>query len=116
MNKIFPRINLQFFTEEKPAKVEPKKGKEDEVEPAKQADPNEELKALVKTLTDTVSSLTTKNQELVASVGELKAKQEKFEEVYKDFFSTSEPKKTDDDPNIAKTVDVMSHIVSVKDY
>ena len=38
MNKIFPKINLQFFAEEKPVKEEPKKEVEKKEEPITEED------------------------------------------------------------------------------
>lgn len=62
----------------------------------------------IKNLEDTAKELTTKNQELTASVEGEKARAETFEKLYKDAFA----KPQDPQPQPAKTDDVFEAIMN----
>ena len=116
-----PKINLQFFAKEKPQEedanleVKPEeKGEEGSSNPA----PDKDDKALIKELTEQVTALVKKNEELATSVKELRSEQEKFRETYKEQFGSGKTMTEDDTDAFIKKgqQDVLSQIISVKDY
>lgn len=117
-----PKINLQFFAEEKKtpeeedkSKVKPEeKGEEGSSNPA----PDKDDKVLIKELTEQVSALVKKNEELATSVKELRSEQEKFRETYKEQFGSGKSMTEEDDETFIKKAqsDVLSQVISVKDY
>lgn len=116
-----PKINLQFFAEKKTPEEDVKpevkpeeKGEEGSSNPA----PDKDDKALIKELTEQVSVLVKKNEELATSVKELRSEQEKFRETYKEQFGSGKSTTEEDDDAFIKKAqsDVLSQVVSVKDY
>ena len=116
-----PKINLQFFAEKKTPEEDVKpevkpeeKGEEGSSNPA----PDKDDKDLIKELTEQVSVLVKKNEELASSVKELRTEQEKFRETYKEQFGSGKTMTEDDTDAFIKKgqQDVLSQIISVKDY
>ena len=122
MKKQFPKINLQFFAEEKKTPEEEdksevkleEKGEKGKSDPA----PDKDDKALIKELTEKVDTLVKQNKELADSVQGLKSEQEKFRETYKEQFGSGKRTPDYDTDNFVKKAqkDVFEQVATVLDY